>query len=148
MRASLFIISGLILLAGLFLLLRPVRPEPPPRAPVAALPSPGASELAVTEVPELLPEDQDEWPVVMLRVVNGVLEEGPSLIRVQQGDPVQILIESDQDDEFHLHGYDLVLPLKAGVPAELQFTADRSGRFTYELHARHLELGALEVLPR
>lgn len=148
MRASLFIISGLILLAGLFLLLRPVRPEPPPRAPVAAQPSPSAPASAVTELPELLPEESGEWPVVRLRVVDGVLEEGPSLIRVQQGDPVHIVIESDQDDEFHLHGYDLVLPLKAGAPGELQFTADRSGRFTYELHARHLELGALEVLPR
>lgn len=145
MRASVFIISGLILLGGLFLLLRPVKPESP-EAPAA--PPPTLADVPAPAAANLPPEEEGEWSVVMLRVADGALVEGPSLIRVQQGDPVHIVVESDRDDEFHLHGYDLALPLAAGAPGELQFTADRSGRFTYELHATHLELGALEVLPR
>lgn len=84
---------------------------------------------------------------VDLRIDRGRLK-GPSLIKVKQDDTVVLRVTSDSADEFHLHGYDLLLPLYPGRPAELRFVASHSGRFTFELHREDLELGALEVYPR
>jgi hypothetical protein len=67
---------------------------------------------------------------------------------VRQGERVRLTIESNANDELHLHGYDLKLSIKAGEPATLEFAASRSGRFGLELHKRHAELGALEVYPQ
>lgn len=85
--------------------------------------------------------------VVTLVVAKGRLVEGPSVVKATVGDRISMRITSDADDELHLHGYNLKLRLRAGVPATLAFQAGRSGRFTYELHRRDVELGALEVYP-
>lgn len=62
---------------------------------------------------------------------------------------MEISINSDQDGEFHLHGYDKEVELKNGKEALIGFTASISGRFTMELHGNpDTELGALEVLPK
>ncbi|HUP91086.1 MAG TPA: hypothetical protein VM074_02480 [Solimonas sp.] len=136
-RSALFLLVGAVVLYGLFVVLRPPLPVPAP-APVAA---PAAS--ATVAAPPPPPPARTE-----LVIRNGALASGPALIQVHEGDAVQLSVTSDHDDELHLHGYDLELALKAGVPGELSFTADRSGRFEYELHHAHLELGALEVQPR
>lgn len=67
---------------------------------------------------------------------------------VMQGDTVTLLVASDHADEMHVHGYDLEEKLQPKNATVLTFKADRSGRFTIELHHAHLELGALEVQPR
>lgn len=128
----LFLGIGLALLIGLFLLFRP-----------AATPSPAAPVLAPTAILQPPP------PVVHeLRVANGQRVAGPAVIQVREGEEVTLKITSDRADELHLHGYDLQRHLHANEPGQLQFKADRSGRFEYELHHSHLELGVLEVLPR
>lgn len=81
-------------------------------------------------------------------VRDGKLVSGPAALQVQQGERVRLSIESNADDELHLHGYDLKLSIKAGEPATLDFAASRSGRFGLELHKRHSGLGALEVYPQ
>ena len=80
-------------------------------------------------------------------VAGDKLVSGPAVIQVAQGTGVTLRIRSDRTDELHLHGYDLHARIDAGEPADLTFTADKSGRFEYELHGSHLELGALEVRP-
>lgn len=127
-----FLATGAALLAGLFVLFRPAPPPVPPPAPAAAAavparPSPRTYELVVKD---------------------GRLAAGPATIQVRQGDVVLLRITSDRADELHLHGYDLSVLLTPGAPAELLFTADRSGRFDYELHHGHAGIGALEVQPR
>ena len=82
-----------------------------------------------------------------LEVGEAGLISGPQVIRVRQGEDVEIALVSSIDDELHLHGYDRHLELKAGETAVLALTTNLSGRFEYELHDRHIELGALEVLP-
>lgn len=123
---TIFPVLGVLILAGLFLLFRPTAPPATPSVPVAA------PALRLFE----------------LRVQQGRLISGPALIQVEQGEPVTLEITSDHADELHLHGYDLQLALPAGQPARLSFTAERSGRFEYELHHAHRELGVLEVRPR
>ena len=72
----------------------------------------------------------------------------PAVLKVHQGDDVKFRITSDVADEFHLHGYNLQVPVSPDRSAVLQFTAKLTGRFTYELHKSGLELGALEVYPK
>jgi FtsP/CotA-like multicopper oxidase with cupredoxin domain len=123
------IVLGLASLAALFLALRPsaVAPQPTSQA--------------------LLPPEALEPLQIELRIEQGQRTEGPEMIRVRQGERLSLRVLSDQDDELHLHGYDLRLVLRANMPAQLDFTARHSGRFEYELHGAHRTLGTLEVLP-
>jgi plastocyanin len=81
-------------------------------------------------------------------VQRGKRVSGPAVLKVRQGDEVTIHVTTDGADEFHLHGYNLLMKLQPNTTATLQFVAKLSGRFTYELHKADLELGALEVYPR
>ncbi|MGH8458201.1 MAG: hypothetical protein ACRESV_02520 [Nevskiales bacterium] len=119
-----FLVLGVSVLAGLFLLFRPATPPATPPTPIA---TPRVFEL---------------------RVEHGRLVSGPAVIQVGQGEQVTLQVTSDHADELHLHGYDLQLALPAGQAARLSLTAERSGRFEYELHHAHRELGVLEVRPR
>lgn len=134
----LFLAVGAALLAVLFVLFKP-KPEPvqvplPPSTPMAA---------AAPAVPP-----PSALKVFELTVKRGKLASGPEVLAVREGDEVVLRVTSDRVDEMHLHGYDLEMNLSANVPAELKFTASRSGRFEYELHKSHADLGALEVQPK
>ncbi len=52
---------------------------------------------------------------------------------VDRGSSVLITFESDQPEHIHLHGYDLLVDLVPGQPAELAFVADSPGSFEVEL---------------
>ena len=62
------------------------------------------------------------------------VEAAANVIRVSQGDAVEIVLTSDEAAEVHLHGYDLLLSLTPNVPATMQFTAKIAGRFPLEAH--------------
>ena len=81
-------------------------------------------------------------------VQQGKRVSGPGVLKVQQGEDVTLHITTDSADEFHLHGYNLLVQLRPHQTATLHFVAKLAGRFTYELHKSDLELGALEVYPR
>jgi hypothetical protein len=76
------------------------------------------------------------------------LVQGPETIQVTEGDDVKITVVSDEPEEWHLHGYDNSIVLKAGVPAVMEFKADVSGRFAAELEVSKLDVNVLEVLPK
>jgi hypothetical protein len=123
-RIALAVLAVLVC-AGLWLVFRP------PAAPVAAVAAPAPTDKAFEFV-----------------IHDGKRISGPESFRVRQGEHVTLRIESNANDELHLHGYDLKLAIRAGEPATLQFAASRSGRFGIELHKHHSELGALEVYPQ
>jgi hypothetical protein len=83
-----------------------------------------------------------------LVVKDGQLASGQSVIQVHQGEQVVLRISSNASDELHLHGYDLQAQITPRETAVLEFNANRTGRFTLELHKANTELGALEVYPR
>jgi hypothetical protein len=126
-----FALLSAAVLAALYVWLRP-QPDATPRA------------RAPADAANAAPKPSGEFE---LTVAGGKLVSGPAVIRVAQGTRVTIRIRSDRADELHLHGYDLHARIDADEPAELEFEADKSGRFEYELHRSHLELGALEVRP-
>jgi FtsP/CotA-like multicopper oxidase with cupredoxin domain len=103
---------------------------------------------AATAVPAMRPDTAAPQRVLVSLEFSAGKLIGPSTIKVEEGDVVRLDLTVDAADRLHLHGYDLELPLRAGEPARLEFTASRTGRFTYELHHADIELGALEVYPR
>lgn len=132
-KGLLFLVAGAVVLGVLFLAFKPEVPVPPPAggpAPIAA--------VAASRVPR----------AVELVVRDGELLAGPAVITLQQDEELTLRVTSDRPDELHLHGYDLALKLQPGAPVELRFRATRSGRFEYELHHAHAELGVVEVRPR
>ena len=87
------------------------------------------------------------------------VEAAASLLRVSQGDAVEMVLTSDEAAEIHLHGYNILLSLTPNVPGTIKFTAKIAGRFPLEAHRfgaasgsqRHRGAGPLlyiEVLPR
>lgn len=66
---------------------------------------------------------------------------------VALGDEVRItLVNPTQEDEYHLHGYDIVSKKMApGAPATLSFTANVAGTFELESHVSNEVLVVLEI---
>ena len=122
-------IAALIVLIGLFMWLKPVK-----------APTQGTEDANGIMTPQAKTFD--------LTVIAGKITSGPSVITVGQGDRVTIKVTADVSDEFHLHGYDIASDLVAGKQGGITFTANATGRFTFELEKSKTELGTLEVLPR
>jgi hypothetical protein len=59
---------------------------------------------------------------------------GPNVIRVTEGDSVEIVLTGDEQAELHLHGYDIMLSLTPNVPGKIAFNAKIGGRFPLEAH--------------
>lgn len=67
-----------------------------------------------------------------LRIENRTLT--PDTIEVQQGDTVEIHVDSDEYGEFHISGYELLDKIDADHAATVHFVADLAGTFSLELH--------------
>jgi len=83
------------------------------------------------------------------------VDVGQKLVRVSQGDMVELEFTSDEATELHLHGYDKLLSIRPGKSATLSFAATIAGRFPLEAHSfdgatnrSHAVLLYLEVYPR
>jgi hypothetical protein len=91
-----------------------------------------------------------------LHVERGQLPPNKRLIRVKQGDVVNLRWSSDRSIALHLHGYDIERKIEPGVVAEMTFTARATGRFPVEEHQARpggsdthgAPLVQVEVLPR
>lgn len=91
-----------------------------------------------------------------LEIAGGVLTLDPPVIKVNRDDSVSLLIVSDEEALFHIHGYDLAVKVELGKPAELAFIAEATGKFDLEFHPYGTgdsggdghTLGSLEVQPR
>lgn len=75
------------------------------------------------------PPPQLDWT---LRIANGGMT--PDTVSVRQGDTLTARLESDRAGVVHFHGYDLERAVTAGETAELQFTANATGRFPITFH--------------
>lgn len=72
---------------------------------------------------------------------------GQRTLQVRQGDIVIISISANEEEEFHVHGYDRSVDLEPNVPSTVTIVADQTGRFPFELEHSKTEVGALEVHP-
>lgn len=88
-----------------------------------------------------------------IAVRGGSVPEGQRVLRVSQGDHVEMVWTADGPAHLHLHGYDIEFEVVPGIPAEVDFDAHATGRFPVEIHDRggdrhgHGALLYVEVYP-
>jgi hypothetical protein len=111
--------------------------EPTPTTSLAATTTTTSTVVATTtEATTIDPVDVE---------ISGGVASGDALFTYDLGDTVDITVVSDVDDELHVHGYDLVFVLSAGVPLTLDFVADIPGVFEVEVHTGHGHVFDIEV---
>ena len=149
-NAVLTVAVGLLLLVGLFWLLKPDSASTPAEEATSAAMPAAVTAPTPTSAPEPEAAVEPTPRRVELRIAEGRLSGEASSHSLSQGEEVEVQLLSDRAGELHLHGYDLEAKVQAGQPALLRFRADHAGRFEMELHSKagHVELGALEVQPR
>lgn len=67
-----------------------------------------------------------------LALQAGQLPKDQRIIKVKQGDSVELRWTSDQPARLHLHGYDIEVEVKPGEPAVTTLKARIAGRFSVE----------------
>jgi precorrin-4 methylase len=70
----------------------------------------------------------------LLPIEKGHVPADKRLIRVKQGDTVNLRWSTDRRMIVHLHGYDIAKEVVPGAVADMTFTARATGRFTVEPH--------------
>ena len=78
---------------------------------------------------------------------------GLGVVRITQGDQVELRWTTDEATELHLHGYNVAVDVAPGEEAVMAFDARAAGRFAVEAHGfgpDHSDktLIYIEVLPR
>jgi heme/copper-type cytochrome/quinol oxidase subunit 2 len=137
-RARVGVMVGTVLiLGGLFLVLRPKEDAP-------TSPSPAVS----TEVPVAdASMDHASGEHMHTLVVKDGAVTGDRRISLPQGTEVMLVVKSDVADVVHVHGYDVKAEVTPDQPATITLTADVTGTFEVELEDSGLLLTELEVTP-
>ncbi|MFQ5765468.1 MAG: hypothetical protein ACE5GT_11100 [Rhodospirillales bacterium] len=78
--------------------------------------------------------EEGESRVFDLKIENRVLAAGNKVIRVTEGDRVELRWRTDEAVELHLHGYDVKAAVEPGATAVMGFTAHATGRFPVTSH--------------
>jgi hypothetical protein len=138
--------ASVIVLAGLFVLLRPddgsdgASPRPS---------SPGLTETSTSSAshsPTQSASEEPEPTVIEVTYRNGAVR-GPTSFPVTQGDRVRLLVHADVSDEVHFHGYDLTADVTPDGPARIDFVANAAGVYEVELEDAGQPLFRLEIVP-
>lgn len=119
---------------------------------------------AVTTVviePEV-PFDASAAHEVRVAVADDSLE--PSVVEVDEGESVRLVVTTDEAGDFHIAGYEIVKEMDVTGEVAIEFVADKVGRYSLEIHPVHemhmeredhghhtgedIEVGALVVNPK
>jgi hypothetical protein len=84
-------------------------------------------------------------PTIVVR--GGKPAGGVQDLSFQQGDDIRFRVKSDVTDEVHMHGYDVLKPIKAGGSVEFDVPASLEGVFEVELEERVEQLAEVTVNP-
>jgi hypothetical protein len=106
---------------------------------------PGTSHAVATGAPSYDSNGRPYGTSVTITIAGGRVTPPPGRVEVRRGQTVHLVVTSDRADEAHVHGYDIEVPLAAGVPATIEFTADQTGVFEVETHESDLTLIQLLV---
>lgn len=80
-------------------------------------------------------------------ISQGRVKDGAKILKLKRGQTVLLTVTSDLADELHVHGFEKHLHLVPGKTASIEISANRTGRFTVELHRLAMTVGVLEVYP-
>jgi FtsP/CotA-like multicopper oxidase with cupredoxin domain len=72
--------------------------------------------------------------IVDLKIEHRKVVGTSNVIRVSQGETVNLRWTTDEDTTVHLHGYDIEKQVKTGGPAVFTFKAHATGRFPITAH--------------
>jgi hypothetical protein len=107
--------------------------------------------LAASQQPE---DSTDAEARIEVRIENRKVV-GDQIIRVTQGQLVEMIWTTDEAAELHIHGYDIRFEISPDTPAEVSFTAHATGRFAVTSHGfggqhghGHDTLVYIEVYPK
>jgi hypothetical protein len=119
----LFLTCAILLLTGLWLVMKPDS---------GSLPSSGAIAA----------------PKEILFAIHHGSTPDSQVLQLKIGDTAQLNFVSDRDAAVHIHGVDMHIVLSAGMAQQVKFNATQAGRFALEVHDTEMQLGAIEVYPR
>lgn len=142
---------SVVVLVVAFIALRPADDTDPAdttsaTATATVTPSPvvtedGTPDDAATPSPTPSPEPTvDPGPLLTTAKVTK--------IRVKKGDTVRFRARASQDEEIHVHGYDLSQAVTPGKTARMTFKADIEGIFEIEYEHSGTPIAELRVDPR
>ena len=113
-------------------------------APAAtATPTPTGDQGASDEAtPEATPRKRPRRPSIPTLTAGEVRE-----LEVKQGDTVRFAARATEDDEIHVHGYDISKEAPAGKRVQMSFKADITGIFEIEFEHAGEPIAELKVEP-
>jgi len=68
--------------------------------------------------------------VFQLNLKAGELPRDQRVVRVRQGEAIELRLTSDKPIGLHLHGYDIIVSVKPGEASTMAFEARIAGRFS------------------
>ena len=68
---------------------------------------------------------------------------GDQLIRVTQGQIIEMTWITDEETQVHIHGYEIHIPTSPDAPAKITFEAHATGRFPVTSHGYGNEYGKM-----
>ena len=71
---------------------------------------------------------------IIIDIKGGNVLNGQEKIKVNKGDQVKLVFNSDESLQIHLHGYDIQKDVIANQETVLEFLADATGRFRITVH--------------
>ncbi|MEV6325839.1 hypothetical protein AB0M45_32440 [Nocardia sp. NPDC051787] len=101
-------------------------------------PAPATSTTAVAGASDSL--------VITVRIAAGVVSPADVRLEARVGQPIEIVVDSDTDDELHVHATpDRTFPIIPGAGQRFRFTVDVPGRVEIELHHARRTVATLLV---
>lgn len=91
------------------------------------------------------PQSGTAVPTIVVR--GGEPVGGVRDLSFRRGDDIRFRVKSDVSDEVHMHGYDVLKPIKASGRVEFDVPATLEGVFEVELEERVQELAEVTVNP-
>jgi FtsP/CotA-like multicopper oxidase with cupredoxin domain len=105
---------------------------------------------APTATATATPEAQQASPAATATADPGPLLTAAKTeeIDATEGDTVRFRVKADEDEEVHVHGYDIEKEIPAGDTVAFSFKATITGIFEIELEGAAEQIGELRVDPK
>ncbi len=143
-----FLAVAVVILVVAFVALRPSSddPETTADAPTATptLTATSTPAAGATETPA-----PTETPTPKPTVDPGPLLTGSKVVKLRydKGETVRFRVRASEDEEVHVHGYDIKKDVKAGQTARMSFKATIDGIFEIEFEHSAKQIAELRVEP-
>ena len=142
---ALFALVGVVVAVGLFLVLKDDTADEDTTIKEPATTA-GADEDEGGDDGEQ-PQKPEKPEVPVIEIQGGQPVGGVRELEVTQGEEIRFIVESDVDEEVHLHGYDVSMDVEAGGMVEFRVQADDQGLYEVELEHSVVPIAEISVVP-